>query len=146
MVSSIPLLWPPPSPIFPRAGPKSSINVLPDDVLLDVFDFCRLDDVLAWNHEGWYKLVHTCRQWRHIIFSSPSRLDLQLYCTYGTPVADMLSHSPPLPLIVDYGAQRRLPTKDEEGALLALQNRDRVRSIDLYASIVSLDKLLAVMN
>ena len=146
MVSFIRLLWPPPSPISQRAGPKSSINVLPDDVLLEVFDFCRLENIFAWNHERWYKLVHTCRRWRHIIFSSPSRLDLQLSCTYGTPVADMLSHSPPLPLIVDYSGQRPLPTNDEEGALLALQNHDRVRQIHLYASIVSLDKLLAVMD
>jgi len=58
----------------------------------------------------------------------------------------MLSHSPPLPLVVDYSGQRLLPTKDEEGAFLALQNHNRVREIHLYASIASLDKLLAVMN
>jgi len=58
----------------------------------------------------------------------------------------MLSHSPPLLLIVDYSGRRLLSTKDEEGAFLALQNHNRVRDIHLYASIVSLDKLLAVMN
>ena len=58
----------------------------------------------------------------------------------------MLSHSPPFPLIVYYGGGRRLPAKDEQGALLALQKRDRIRSIDLCASTSNLDKILAVMN
>jgi len=58
----------------------------------------------------------------------------------------MLSHSPPFPLIVYYGGGRRLPARDEQGALLALQKRDRVRSIELCASTSNLDKILAVMN
>lgn len=141
-ISSLPR----PSPNFHRTGNDSSINVLPDDVLLEVFDFCRLNSDLAWNHKGWYKLAHTCRQWRHIVFSSPSRLDLQLYCTYGAPVANMLGHSPQLHLIVDYGGRRPLPAKDEEGALLALQKHDRIRYIDIYAPSDSAEKLFAVMN
>lgn len=89
---------------------------------------------------------HTCRQWRAIIFTSASRLDLHLVCTFGTPVEDMLSHSPPFPLIVYYGGGRRSPAKDEQGALLALQKRDRIHSIDLCASTSNIDKILAVMN
>jgi hypothetical protein len=58
----------------------------------------------------------------------------------------MLSHSPPLPLIVDYYGERSLPAKDEEGVFLALQEHDRVRYIDLCASTTSFHKLFAAMN
>ncbi|KAH9968533.1 hypothetical protein BGW80DRAFT_1338084, partial [Lactifluus volemus] len=34
----------------------------------------------------WQRLAHVCRRWRHIIFDSPRSLNLQLFCTYGTPV------------------------------------------------------------
>ncbi|KAH9963476.1 hypothetical protein BGW80DRAFT_1351168, partial [Lactifluus volemus] len=34
----------------------------------------------------WHRLAHVCRRWRHIIFDSPRSLNLQLFCTYGTPV------------------------------------------------------------
>jgi len=76
----------------------------------------------------------------------PTRLDVHPYCTYGSPVADMLSHSPPFPLIIDYDEEKPLSAKDEEGALLALQKHDRVRDISLCASTVTLDKLFAAMN
>ncbi|KAH9976520.1 hypothetical protein BJV74DRAFT_170112 [Russula compacta] len=126
-------------------GHKQSINVLPDDVLLEIFHIFRLKSS-AWSQKVWCKLVHTCRRWRHIIFSSPSRLDLSLYCTRGAPVADMLNHFPPLPLIVSYGRGLPLTAKDEEGALLALQQHDRVRSIVLGVSSSTLEKFFAVMN
>jgi hypothetical protein len=58
----------------------------------------------------------------------------------------MLSHSPPLPLIINYHGRRTLSTKDEEGALLALQKHDLVRYIHLCASTTTLDKLFATMN
>jgi hypothetical protein len=129
-----------------RTSRRAIVKRLPEDVLLEIFDFCRSDIVPDWNHQGWYRLAHTCKQWRSIIFASASRLNLHLVCTFGTPVEDMLNHSPPFPLIVYYGGGRRLPAQDEEGALLALQKRDRVRSIDLCASTSNLDKIFAVMN
>ena len=58
----------------------------------------------------------------------------------------MLSHSPQLHLIVDYGGRRPLPATDEKGVLLALQKHDRIRYIDIYASSNSAEKLFAVMN
>ena len=139
---------PQPSLIFQRAADNPSINVLPDNVLLEVFNRFRLHSLHTWECGGWYKLAHTCRRWRLIIFASPSLLNLQLYCTYGTPVADMLRHSPPLPLSVNYheGAQQSFTPKDEEGTLLALRKHDRVRYIDLCAPLATLDKIFAVMN
>jgi hypothetical protein len=58
----------------------------------------------------------------------------------------MLSHSPPLPLIISYDGRQPLTAQDEEGALLALQKHDYVRFIHLCASTATLDKLLAAMN
>jgi hypothetical protein len=50
----------------------------------------------------WYRLVQVCRRWRYIVLESASHLRLSLVCVRGTPVADMLAHSPPLPLIIDH--------------------------------------------
>ena len=116
--------------------------MLNDDALLNIFSLYPQDiveeyeDVVSWPEWGsarwWYKLVHVCRRWRHLILSSPVRLGLHLVCTYGTPVADMLAHSPPLPLIIHYLDANRDPSvEDEEAILLALQYRDRVRRIGL---------------
>jgi hypothetical protein len=57
-----------------------------------------------WRSNGrwWYTLAHVCQRWRNIILGSTTYLGLSLLCTYGTPVADMLAHSPPLPLVVGY--------------------------------------------
>ncbi|KAI0276410.1 hypothetical protein BGY98DRAFT_986246, partial [Russula aff. rugulosa BPL654] len=43
----------------------------------------------------WYRLAHVCQRWRNLILGSATYLGLCLVCTYGTPVADMLAHSPP---------------------------------------------------
>jgi hypothetical protein len=58
----------------------------------------------------------------------------------------MLNHFPPLPLIISYGRWQPITAKDEKGALLALQQHDRVSSIHLEASTSILQKLFAVMN
>ncbi|KAI0276396.1 hypothetical protein BGY98DRAFT_986184, partial [Russula aff. rugulosa BPL654] len=57
-----------------------------------------------------------------LILRSASYLGLCFVCTYGTPVADMLAHSPPLPLVIDYERRRRrdITAEDEEAVILAL--------------------------
>ena len=66
--------------------------MLPDEVLLEIFDFYRKIPVYysirpVWT---WHLLVHVCRRWRQIIFESPHRLDLQILCTEKTPVRQNL--------------------------------------------------------
>jgi hypothetical protein len=128
-------------------GP-TTINTLNDDVLLSIFGSYRLDDDKNWNLQlKWFKLIHVCRRWRHLIYGFPSHLDLQLLCTNGTPVADMLNHSPPLPLIINYqNTYATMTTEDEEGILLALRHHDRVRRIVLHAPHQDLHKFLTAMN
>src|SRR5260221_3286861 len=131
---------------------RTFIDILDDESLLNIFHHCRpvllldrCDDedsvfrdflVLAggvWEQERWwYKLVQVCRRWRHLILASPSYLGLSLICMPGTPVADMLAHSPPFPLTIDhlltnFNTDDDIATEDEEGILLALERRDRVR-------------------
>ena len=71
------------------------IDVLPDDVLLEIFDFLGITGM-----EAWQSLVHVCRRWRNLVFVSPRRLNLHLFCTLKTPVKDTLDVWPALPLIV----------------------------------------------
>jgi hypothetical protein len=101
-----------------------------------------------WVHgRWWYGLAHVCRRWRNIIFCSASYLDLSLVCTYGTPIADMLTHSPHLPLVVDYNEQGRdITTDDEEGMIVALKQRERILRVRLYEPVTSLQKIIAAMG
>ena len=131
--------------------------MLNDDTLLNIFSLYPQDivesyedviDLPEWNDaRWWYQLVHVCRRWRYLILSSPVRLGLHLICTYGTPVADMLANSPPLPLIINYlDANRDTSVEDEEAILLALQDRDRVRRIGLSMSATKLLNPIIAMD
>ncbi|KAH9957885.1 hypothetical protein BGW80DRAFT_1565195, partial [Lactifluus volemus] len=67
-----------------------TILSLPDNVLLDIFEFCinEYSSLLTW---VWKTLVHVCRRWRYMIFGSPIRLNLRLRCTGRTPVKKSLN-------------------------------------------------------
>jgi hypothetical protein len=140
---------------------STSIHILDDDSLLNIFHLYRpvlIDeekdgeiDILVggeWKRERWwYKLVQVCRRWRYLMLGSASHLDLCLLCTYGTSVADMLAHSPPLPLIIDhFDKSHDVTTEDEEDILLALQHRDRVRRIRLHMPVTNLRKFLIAID
>jgi hypothetical protein len=136
--------------------------MLDDDSLLNLFRLYRPDfvdedetndDIVLlggnWDRERWwYKLTQVCRRWRYLILDSATYLGLCLLCTYGTPVADMLAHSPPLPLIVNhFGLDgHNITVEVEEGILLALQHRDRVRRIRLDMPVPNLQRLLLAMD
>ena len=139
----------------------ASIHILDDDSLLHVFclyrpfllgededDNARLyGGTRVWvRRRWWYGLAHVCQRWRNVILGSASYLGVSLVCTYGTPVAVMLAHSPPLPLVIDYSYGDRDITEDEEGAILTLKHRDRVRHVRLFIPVTSLQKLIAVMD
>jgi hypothetical protein len=56
----------------------------------------------------------------------------------------MLAHSPPLPLTIDY--VRKIGAEDEEGIILALKQRDRVRRVRLILHITILQKLIVTID
>ena len=68
------------------------------------------------------------------------------HCTNGTPVANMLAHSPPLPLTIDYIGEDDVTEEVEEGILLALQQRDRVRHVRLLFPVRNLQKLVMAID
>ncbi|KAH9014241.1 hypothetical protein EDB84DRAFT_833624 [Lactarius hengduanensis] len=128
-----------------RHAPPTAINALNHDVFLDIFHWYRLGNTTngfdrGWKLERWwFKLIHVCRTWRNLILASPTSLDLHLVCTYGTPVTTMLTHSPPLPLIIYYpGGLGALTGEDVEDVLFLLHHRERVRRIHIEAPAESL--------
>jgi hypothetical protein len=123
---------------------RKSINVLPADVLLEIFTpyLSRADTT-----EAWCTLVHVCQTWRNVVFASPRSLDLQLLCTDKTPAAKMLDVWPALPIVVSsYG----FPTWAVAGAdniVAALQHRDRVCEINLQnVPSILLERFVAAMQ
>ena len=107
------------------------IDVLPDDVLLEIFDF-YLDGPPSFPQktsiEAWQLLVHVCRRWRSLVFGSPRRLNLQLCCTSQTPTRDTLDIWPALPLIVE-GIMAS--TSNTDSIIPALEQSNRIREVSL---------------
>ena len=124
-----------------------STNILPDDVLLAIFDRYvndtrQLENQREW---AWQSLVHVCRRWRSIIFASPRHLNLQLLCQERTPARDMLDVWPALPLIISCFGGHRIGSVDNIFAVL--ERRDRVCRIDLVnVQSSDLEILLAAMQ
>ena len=139
----------------------ASIHILDDDSLLNVFLLYRPfilgededEDERLWGGSRgwelgrwWYRLSHVCQRWRRVILGSPSYLRISLVCAIGTPVANMLAHSPSLPLDIDYFDQNGIATEDEEGAILALKQYSRVRRVRFIIHATSLQKLIVAMD
>ena len=126
-------------------GQVKSIDILPDEVLLSIFDFCavknssRREEIERW----WQTLVHVCRRWRTIVFASPHRLNLRLLYSPETPWG-ALDIWPPLSLIIsDYCG---LP-KGLDNVIASLKHKCRVRQINLMAiDRRSWEKILAEMQ
>jgi hypothetical protein len=78
------------------------------------------------------------------VLGSAFYLGISLVCTNGTPVADMLAHSPPLPLVIDYFND--ITVEDEEGAILSLKQYDRVRHVRFKMPPTRLQKLIVAMD
>ncbi|KAI0291091.1 hypothetical protein BC826DRAFT_1106068 [Russula brevipes] len=116
-------------------GLCQAIDKLPDDVLLDIFDFYLENDNSACeprDTDEWHTLVHVCQRWRKVVFASPRRLNLSLLCGAKTPVRAMLDIWPALPMEIE--SHWRGNSGWEVGLdniIAALEHRDRVRSITL---------------
>ena len=117
-----------------------SINWLPDDVLLEIFDYFCADKYERKKREieKWQPLVHVCRRWRTVVFGSPRRLNLRLFCKHETPVRFMLDVWPALPLVICdmpfYGSPYS-PIWDIAhlyNTIALLKHSDRVCRIDLF--------------
>ena len=128
---------------------RVSIDVLPDDVLLGVFDFYVYTGRYQWYEDkneirAWQLLVHVCQRWRNIVFGSPRRLNLRLVCTPQTPTKDTLDVWPTFPLIV-HGYVGSVSAMDNVIAALGWSNRICHVRLSLLAG-GQLEKVLAAMQ
>ncbi|KAI0258124.1 hypothetical protein BC834DRAFT_913179 [Gloeopeniophorella convolvens] len=145
-----------------RGGPPSwTINSLPDETLLEVFGHCLARNDSHGLVTTWQELAHVCHRWRQIVMESPNRLNLLLTCTLGTPVKDMITHSPPFPIILRYNRCCSLRPEDtrphhpcpgwgagdEAEIHFALsQHLARVQHLSLSTSVPALSRLTEAMN
>ncbi|KAH9161031.1 hypothetical protein EDB89DRAFT_2081002 [Lactarius sanguifluus] len=136
-----------------------TIDVLPDNVFLDISDFCLREPTtdrikIIQRTKEWQRLVHVCQRWRRIVFASPHRLDLHLGCSYGTPIRQNLGFWPlTLPLTLDYSGRldfnygMGLAPEDECNLIAALGHAaSRIHRIDILASSPLLNILATVMQ
>ena len=114
-------------------------DILPDDILLEIFHFYVDGNFVGdseWSEkritEEWITLAHVCRRWRNVVFQSPRRLNLRLFCTPETPARDTLDIWPPLPLIIsDPSGCGNAFEVDDISAVLEHTGNDRVCEIIL---------------
>ena len=125
------------------------IDVLPDDVLLEILDFYMalmsppfLD---RRGVEAWQLLVHVCRRWRNLIFESPRRLNLRLFCTTQTPARNALDVWPPFPLLV-WSTVLTGSLAGTDNVIAALEQSNRVCLVNLHVTGWKLEKVLAPMQ
>jgi hypothetical protein len=111
--------------------------MLSDNVLLEIFDFCQCGGRFGRKRGlkvdlGWQWLARVCRRWRSVIFQSPRRLKLRLFCTPKTPVRDILDIWPPFPLIIhDVDIIANDEPSGVNNIIAALERNDRVCQIKL---------------
>ena len=120
--------------------PKLTINHLPDELLVEIFDLNRdlRDNKQNYQHmwsADWFKLIHVCKRWRAVVFASSSRLDLCFLLTPrngGHMKTIMSRHFPPLPIIINF--PYKYTAKDMGRVVAALKRPDRIRGIAFTGS------------
>ena len=123
-----------------------SIDTLPDEMLLAIFDIFVVDECKFSKEEidSWHSLVHACRRWRRIVFESPRRLNLRLGNTAKTPARDFLDVWPSLPLFIHEYSDSACET-GMDNIIAVLERSDRVDQFILVLSSLFLQEALAVM-
>ena len=129
----------------------TTIDILSDDVLLEIFDSYRKIPVhvfiflqVVWS---WRSLAHVCRRWRQIILESPHRLNLQILCTEKSPVKKDLRIWPILPLVIKYNyTGRNLRPAGIGNILAALRQPNRVRHVQLNVASSMLEKMAPLLQ
>jgi hypothetical protein len=130
---------------------RVTIDILPDDVLLDIFDhyLAEAAEYLcdAW---AWQVLVHVCQKWRFVVFRSPLRLNLRIPCSARTPVREKLAVWPSLPylpiIVAEYRFSTSSTTAKWDNIIAALEYNDRVCEIDLRISSSLLESVFGEMK
>ncbi len=122
--------------------------MLPDNVLVEIFDFYRN------NHEytrhtvwKWHLLVHVCQRWRQIVFVSPHRLNHQILCTHKTPARKNLGIWPAFPIVIDYRySWRGVTPNNKDNVIAALEHPSRICYVNLNVTGPQLGNMAMVMQ
>ena len=132
------------------------IDVLPDDVLLEIFDFYVVREhdphikeyqMHAWC--TWCTLVHVCRKWRDLVFGSPRRLGIRLWYKSELPLQEMLDIWPPLPITIWANPPLMQGWYDENNIIAAFNSKynDRISRVQLRDfPKFQLEEILAAMH
>ena len=127
------------------------IDMLPDNVLLEIFDFYKNNTTFSIHYSQiyiwkWVSLIQVCRRWRFIIFGSPWRLDLRVVCTDKTPTRTSLDIWPPFPIAIT--CRYAVDEKGVENAIAAVKHgHDRISHISMYdINCSALKKLAAAVQ
>ena len=135
-------------------SPSSScltINQLPDEVLLEIFDSYR-QDINSYDYQWgekhvWINLVHVCRKWRAVVFASYVRLDLGVLVGPKKPGHIKTILSGPLPISINYQYNRESVTGSALWRMCAtLKRHDRVRKITFQGMRANFDKFFKLTN
>ncbi len=127
----------------------TTISTLPDDVLLEIFDFYQKNHACNIVRAcEWHILAHVCQSWRQIVLASPHRLNLQILCTHGTPVRKNLGIWPSFPIIIDHDPypKRGITPNNEDNVIAALEHSGRVSYLRIYATESQLGKIVTAMQ
>ena len=96
--------------------------------------------------ESWQLLVHVCRRWRGLVFESPRRLNLRLYCTPGasaSQTSQSLDVWPALPLLINGDVF----DESVDNVIAELKHSDRISQISLACHTSSqFEKLWTAMQ
>jgi hypothetical protein len=118
-----------------------TMDILPDVALLKIFDF-YVDRYPR--RTAWYTLVHVCRKWRNVVFGSPRRLNLRLWCYESTPVRESLDVWPHLPIAIAGDGEGRWGVNN---LVAALEHNDRICQISIWpVSSLQMETVLAAMQ
>ncbi|KAH9994203.1 hypothetical protein BJV77DRAFT_1066840 [Russula vinacea] len=130
---------------------KFTIDYLPDEVLLEIFDSYR-QGVDSYYHQWrqeivWVNLAHVCRKWRAVMFASSSRLDLGITVGNTKPRHIKTVLSGPLSIFFFY----RSVYGQLSGSALwrmraALKHRDRVCEINFRGCQPAYDQFFKETN
>jgi hypothetical protein len=125
-----------------------TIDILPEDVLLEIFDHyvdpTRKEDRL----ETWCTLVHVCRKWQNVVLESPLRLNLRISCHPATPVREKLDIWPALPVALQQCDDFWRPEWDVvDNVAAAGEQNHRICQIGLWGVTISqMEEILAGMH
>ena len=124
--------------------PRMTINELPDEVLLGIFEFSMAYPLPppSYEEDAWHTLVHVCRRWRYVVFGSPRRLDLRLLCM-NRRLVKTPDIWPELPIVIHVADEKICHPPSVTNVISLLKRHDRVCKIFIDGVPNSLLKELA---